>query len=759
MPKGKSTTIVKTNFLKVALLLAQFLLIKLGDLPLNLTTLLIKLLKKVAAFRLSYLPRPAIGLIIAPTLHHHRGRPRKKPLLEKYKLEIRRFIKNRVPKKVKFTIALGLILAIFISYSVFLLTAAYQLPSPDHLTDLDKPLTTEIYDRNGKILYRFYEGQNRTLVKLSDVPDYLKEATVAIEDKNFYKHNGIDIVAMTRAFYNNYYQHQKLQGASTITQQLIKNTLLSSEQTYTRKFKEAILAVWAETIYSKDQILGMYLNEAPYGGPTVGAQAAAQTYFGKDVQDLDLAESTYLAGLTASPTEFSPYGTNPALGKTRQKEVLQRMVEDKYITQAQADTALAEELQIKPPTTDIKAPHFVMYVKNYLAKKYGPRIVAQGGLKVYTTLDLGLQDQVQKIVAQEVNNLGSLQVGNGAAMVTDAQTGQILAMVGSKDYWNPQFGNYNLALAIRQPGSSIKPVTYVTAFKKGYTPGNTVLDAPVAFSDQWGNSYAPVNYDGTFHGPVSIRIALGSSLNIPAVKILASVGIDSMIQTARDMGITTFTNPKSYGLSLTLGGAGVKMIEMMGMYQTLAENGVYRPVTPLLKVVNSTGQVLEEYSDQGQQVVQPELAYMVTSILSDNSARTLAFGPNSLLNLPGVAVKTGTTDNKRDNWTFGYTPQFVVGVWVGNNDNSPMNPSLTSGITGAAPIWNKVMKGIIADNPPTPFIRPSGIIEVNVDGRKDIAAANILPRALVQTRYDKDKTRYFDAFSSYATSSAQAANN
>lgn len=724
MPKGKRKIILRHHPFKVALLLSQLILTKTGNFPIQIISAFLK-------------PLMSIG-----RKGHHRGRPKK----------------LKIPAWVKITTVSLALFTILIFYTWIILTAAYELPSPQRLSFSGQPLTTEFYDRNGTLLYKLYAERNRSLIGLKDLPPYLLQATVSVEDKNFYKHNGVDPIAITRAVYRNL-SGKDLEGASTITQQLVKNSLLTPQRTYLRKIKEVILSIWAESIYSKEQIIEMYVNNAPYGGPHWGVEAASQAYFGKSARNLTLGEAAYLAGLPASPSQYSPLGTRSDLGKLRQKEVLAKMAENKYISKQQADEALAQTLDIKPQETSLLAPHFVMYVKNTLEEKYGPTMVSQGGLKIYTTLDLGLQNEVQTIVSEEVEKLAFLNVHNGAAMVTDPKTGQILAMVGSRDYHYPDFGFYNVTTALRQPGSSIKPVTYVTAFKKGYTPGNTVLDTPVVFSDEWGNKYAPVNYDGTFHGAVSIRTALASSLNIPAVKMLATVGLDPMIATAKDMGITTFLNRKDYGLSLTLGGAAVKMTDMMSVYATFAQSGVVHPVTPILKVTDSNGNLLEQYEDKWQQVIQPELAYMITNILTDNNARTLAFGANSLLNLPGVAVKTGTTDNKKDNWAFGFTPDFVVGVWVGNNDNSPMNPSLASGITGATPIWNRITKGMLAANPNTFFNRPQGIVDVIVDGRHDIASTGILPKALVRSRVDKDKTRYFDAFSSYATSTASLKDN
>lgn len=732
--------------MKLLILLIQYILLKIGQAPIWLIKLLLDKFTTIVKF------------LSKPKLQRRRGRPRKSWLLPYHLNKFKFYFKRRIPRKTKIVAALSLAPILLYLYTSFIFTAAYQLPSPKKLVSTDKALTTEFFDRNGKLLYRLYEGRNRTLVQLNELPSYVAQATVSTEDKNFYHHPGIDPLAIIRATVNNFQHHPKageLEGASTITQQLIKNTLLTPEKTYIRKVKEMILALWAERLYNKDEILQTYLNEAPYGGPAWGIEAAAQTYFGISAKQLTLAQAAFLAGLPASPTQFSPYGSNPELGKDRQREVLQRMVENKYLSKEQAALALEEDLHLKAQVNNIKAPHFVIYLKDLLAAKYGQRVVSQGGLKITTTLDLGLQEQVEKAVSEEVEKLAGLNVKNGAAMVVDAKTGQILAMVGSKDYHEGQFGSFNVALSLRQPGSSIKVATYATAFKQGFTPGNTVLDIPVSFNDGV-KVYSPVNYDGRFHGPVSIRQALGSSYNIPAVKMLSTVGVDNMIRTARDLGITTFDDPKRYGLSLTLGGGEVKMIDMMTAYGTLSRMGLRHDSTPILKVADSDGNVLEDYQKDGFQALEAPVAYLLTSILTDNNARTPAFGPNSLLNIPGhtVAVKTGTSDNKRDNWTFGYTPEYVVGVWVGNNDNSPMNPQLTSGVTGAAPIWNRIMKGILEGKPDLAFVRPAGVIEATIDGRRDLAVAGIIPKGLVRIRKDADKTIFSDAFSSYATPSA-----
>ncbi|MBI2039857.1 transglycosylase domain-containing protein [Candidatus Microgenomates bacterium] len=743
--KRAGTTSLTPYPLKVVLLLIQFILVKIGSIPLNIVKSFINIINIF------------IKSLLNLKLSRHRGRPRTTPFIPFYLRRLNKNIWAKIPLKIKASFAFIILVTLVFLYTSFILTAAYQLPSPDRLITPQQPLTTEFYDRSGKLLYRLYEGRNRYLVKLEDLPVFLIQATIAIEDKNFYRHPGFDPLAIARAVYYNVAQGYQ-EGASTITQQLIKNSLLTPEKTISRKIKEIILAFWAERIYSKNQILQMYFNEAPYGGPAWGIEAASQTYFGKGAKDLDLSESAFLAGLPASPTQFSPYGTNPTLSKIRQEQVLQRMLEEGYITQTQKEQALSQPLALRPPVNNIQAPHFVFYVRDLLAQKYGLRVISQGGLKIQTSLDLSLQQEVEKIVSSEIDKLSALNVKNGAAMVLDAKTGQILAMMGSRDYRYPGFGNFNVTLAIRQPGSSIKPITYATAFKKGFSPGNTILDTPAVFKDQWGNSYAPVNYDGRFRGPVSIRQALASSFNVPAVKMLATIGLDSMIQTAKDLGITTFDDSSRFGLSLTLGGGDVRMIDMMGVYATLSQLGVYKKPTPIIKVTDSSGNILEEYKDEGKQVLEEGVVYLITNILSDDRARSLAFGSNSLLNLgPNVAVKTGTSDKKRDNLTFGYTTDFVVGVWVGNPDNSPMNPQLTSGITGAAPIWNKIAKIMLSKIPSKAFTRPEGIIEISVDGRKDLAIAGNIPKGLVRVKPEGDKLIFSDSFSSYATSSAQAA--
>ncbi len=744
MPRTRKVASSKRPKSPIVLLLVKFLLITLGTLPIS----IIKF-----AGRTIYHLLPTVNRL------KKRGRPRKTPILAFYYQRLSRSINKKIPKKVRVAIVSITVLLAFLGYTFFTLQTAYQLPNPNRLTSTDRPLTTEFYDRNSKLLYRLYEGKNRSLVKLDELPPFVAEATISIEDKNFYQHFGVDPIAMIRALHANL-KGNSLEGASTITQQLIKNTLLTPERTYTRKIREAILSFWAERIYSKQEILQMYLNEVAYGGTAWGIEAASMMYFGKEAKYLTLSEATFLAGLPASPTLYSPYGPNPQLAKQRQRQVLSRMVEDGYINQTEADKAYNQKLNLLPASSNIKAGHMVMYVKNLLADRYGPRVISQGGLKIYTTLDLDIQEAAEKIVKEEVEKAQNLNVHNGAAMVTDPKTGQILAMVGSRDYRYNGFGNFNVTTANRQPGSSIKVITYAAAFKKGFSPGNTILDTLVVFKDEWGNSYSPVNYDGVYRGPVSLRSALGSSYNTTAVRLLSTIGMDSFFQTARNLGITTFNDTKNYGLSITLGAAEVKMIDMMSVYGTLANMGTKHTPTAILKVVDSEGNVIEEFSDQGEDVLSPEVAYLIVDVLSDNKARTPAFGPNSLLNIKGtqVAVKTGTSDNKKDNWTFGFSTDYVIGVWVGNNDGSLLNQNLASGVTGAAPIWNRIITSLTDNKPTAHFLRPDGLEERIIDGRRDLTIGSNLPKKLVRTKQEKEKTTYLDAFSTFATTSAQVSN-
>ena len=614
---------------------------------------------------------------------------------------------------------IAFLLGVFLSLNTYFLildTIFKDLPSPQKLSKQEQILTTKIYDRNYQLLYKIFRGENRTPVKLADLPRPFIYATIAIEDKDFYRHRGLSPRGILRAAYL-YLFKAKTTGGSTITQQLVKNTLLNSEKTLRRKIKEAILAILVEQKYSKDQILEMYLNQVGYGGAAYGIEEASQKYFGKHAKDLNMAEGALLAGLTASPTKFSPFGLHPEMAKERQAAVLRRMAEDGYITEEEEKKTKEQELKFAPQRDEIFAPHFVMYVKELLVQKYGEKAVENGGLEVTTSLDLNLQEAAQKIVNEEVKKLGDLHITNGAAFITNPKTGEILAMVGSKDYFAKDIqGNFNVTTALRQPGSSIKPVNYSIALENGFTPATLLDDSPITYQVPGQEPYSPKNYDNRFHGQIPLRTALGSSYNVPAVKVLAAFGVKKMIGRGKEMGITTWENQSRYGLSLTLGGGEVKMTDLAVVYGVLANSGVRVDLNPILEVKDSTGKILEK-NLQGQEtpVLNPGVAFLLTNILSDNSARTPAFGPASQLFIPNrsVAVKTGTTQNLRDNWTIGYTPSRLVAVWVGNNDNSPMS-WVASGVTGASPIWRKIMDSLLINSPVEDFPKPDEVKEVEI---------------------------------------------
>ncbi len=647
--------------------------------------------------------------------------------VKRRKLKIKKY-RRRKSKRASFFNwpRLGLILVSFILISVLvgfigvsLLFAYYakDLPNPNRVKRRTG-FSSQIFDRNGVLLYSLYANQNREPVKLSDVPMALRQATISIEDKNFYHHPGFDVRGIIRALIKTVV-FGRLEGGSTLTQQLVKNVLLSSERTLPRKVKELILTVQIEKKYTKDQILQMYLNEAPYGGQAWGVKAAAYQYFGKEVKNLNLAESAALAGLPQSPTRYSQ---NFKLLKARQKHVLKRMVEDNYITQKQADAAYKTQLNFKMRGNVIRAPHFVMYVRSLLAKKYGENKILTSGFKVKTTLDYQYQKFNQNTVKDEIAKVKKLNIHNAGVIAMDPQTGQILSMVGSYDYFAKDYdGQYNVTLALRQPGSSIKPVTYATAFKQGMYPSEMIIDAPTTFVSQGGPDYKPVNYDGKFHGPVSFRQALGNSLNIPAVKVLAMVGIKNMLLTARDMGLSTLAptpkNLKRFGLAVTLGGGEVRLLDMASAYSSFANNGYRVHPVSVLEIKDVNNNLIEKFEPAKLQPIFPQgVAFLINSILSDNKARLLTFGHHSAIYIPDyqVAVKTGTTNDKRDNWTIGWTPNILVGVWVGNNDNSPMK-RLASGITGAAPIWRQIILHKLETLPKTKFTKPDNVVETEVD--------------------------------------------
>ena len=618
------------------------------------------------------------------------------------------------------------VLAILIYFFIF-----KDLPNPANLANYKVvPLATHILDRNGKRLYEIYNDQKRTPVKLSTLPKYVYQASIAIEDKDFYRHGGISIFGGIIRAMKDIVVTRSLQGGSTITQQLVKSALLTPERTIQRKIREIVLATWTEKLFTKDQILEFYLNQVPYGGSAYGIEEAAKTIYGKSASKLSIDEAALLAGLPQAPSLYSP-NANPDLAKNRRDSVLLKMKEQGYITDQQYQSGLKKPVRVKTIETSIKAPHFVFYVKSQLEKEYGIKTVEEGGLTVQTTLDLNIQEESEKILKDEIEQLTSLNVGNGAVLVTRPPTGEILSMIGSVDYFATGSGAFNVTTALRQPGSSIKPINYAIGIdRKLVTAASMFLDVRTCFPAP-EKPYCPVNYDGTFHGAVPLRLALGNSFNIPAVKMLALNGVDNFIASASAFTIKSFKNPERYGLSLTLGGGEVRMTEMAQAFSAFANLGKPRTLNSVLKVTDKYGKVLYEFKDPnfkadvrkplrdpqmlsipGKRVISPETSFIISHILLDNFARSQAFGTNSELVIPKqtVSVKTGTTDDKKDNWTIGYTPNFLTVVWVGNNDNKPMNPYLTSGITGAAPIWNEVMSYVLKDQQNLPPRKPANVV-------------------------------------------------
>lgn len=593
-------------------------------------------------------------------------------------------------------------------------TFLQQLPSPQIIGKNNFKMTSYLYDRNGKLLYELFRDESRTPVSIKTLPPFVYQASIAIEDKDFYKHNGVSVISgVFRAFRENLMHSSNLQGGSTITQQLIKSSLLTPERSLLRKIREIILALWAERIYSKSEILEMYLNQIPYGGQSYGIEEAAKNYFEKSAKDLTIPEAALLAGLTQAPSVYSPH-INPNLATERRNEVLRKMYEQKYITREEYGKSTQETLQTVQPRSVITAPHFVFYVKSLLEEKYGIEIVEQGGLKVKTTLDSSLQVQVEGIVNEEIDKVQGLSIGNAAVLVTKPQTGEILAMVGSTDYYREPDGAYNVTTGLRQPGSSFKPLLYTLAIQKGFTAASYIPDVPTTFGTG-PLSYSPRNYDGNYHGTVTLRWALANSYNIPAVRALDSVTVQEYVHFIKKLGITTWNNPRQQNLTLALGGSEVRIVEVATAYSTLANLGYKVGVVPYSEIYFGRTNSKSEIRNPKSKLIEPGYAYIINDILSDNETRKSAFGPNSALEVKGykVSVKTGTTDQVRDNWTVGYTPEYMVIVWVGNNDNSPMNNSLVSGITGAAPIWNRVMKLLLDSNRKnnTWYARPDNVTE------------------------------------------------
>lgn len=614
---------------------------------------------------------------------------------------------------------LFLVLSFLVTIILVFAYIAKDLPDPNKVVRREG-YSTKIYDRSSELLYDVFSDQRRTPINISQVPLYVRQATVSIEDKNFYTHSGFDPFGMLRALIRSVVYH-RLEGGSTLTQQLVKNTLLDSRQTLSRKLKEFILTLQIEQKYSKDQILQMYLNEAPYGGTAWGIEAATESYFGKNISELGLSEAAILAGLPQAPSVYSPYAGKHYIN--RSKEVLRRMREDGYITSNQEKTAFSEveKMTFLDNGGILKAPHFVFYVKQQLIDRYGEKAVEQGGLRVYTSLDLKLQEFAQKTVSDELDKVKNLQISNGAALVVDPNNGHILAMVGSKSWHDTKIdGKYNVILAQRQPGSTIKPVVYLSGIRKGYTASTMLMDTKTIFPGGDQKDYVPENYDEKFRGPISVRSVLGNSINVPAVKMLGLVGVKNFLDIAYNMGLNTLKPTQEtmnrVGLSVALGGGEVRPIEIVSAYSAFANGGIRRDPVSILKITDADGRVLEEWKDLGgKPVLSAGESFLISSILSDPKAREITFGPRSAINVDGknIAVKTGTTNDKRDNWTIGWTPTVVVGVWVGNNDNSPMK-ELVSGVAGAAPIWRKIILNYLGDKKEE-FSPPEDVIQMDVD--------------------------------------------
>lgn len=627
-------------------------------------------------------------------------------------------------------VSAGCVSAAAYAYSLF-----KDLPDPARINERMIVESTKIYDRSGKILlYEVHGEEKRTVVALQEIPTTVRAATLAAEDIGFYRHHGLDWRGILRAVVKNFVRRDISQGGSTITQQLIKNSILTGEQTFRRKFREAFLAILLEKKYSKNEILELYLNQIPYGSNAYGVASAAETYFAKPVRELTLAEAATLASLPKAPTYYSPYGSHREELIRRRDWVLDRMLEENLVSGEAVAEAKGSALRFSPPKQSLRAPHFVLYIREYLNQKYGEEFVEQGGLRVITTLDWRLQEIAEKIVREGAGeNEKLVQAANAALVAVDPRSGEILSMVGSQNYWgkplpegcspgiNCRFDPHvNIVLRSRQPGSAFKPFVYATAFKKGYTPETVLFDVPTEFNPNCNvdgtpgplikeekECYHPQNYDGRFRGPVSLRQALAQSLNVPSAKLLYLAGVEDSIRTASDMGITTLTDPARYGLSLVLGGAEVTLLEMVSSFGALAQDGVLHPKIGILRIEDARGRILEEKKETSLPVLDTEIARILNDIMSDNDSRVPIFSPRSSLYFPGrqVAAKTGTTQDFRDAWVVGYTPSIAAGVWVGNNNNTPMNQSGLS-VMVAGPIWHKFLEIAIASTTPEEFPKP-----------------------------------------------------
>ena len=624
---------------------------------------------------------------------------------------------KRLNKRKIWRLILYGVLGVFLFIILLFAWYAKDLPTPQKMNARQATESTKIFDRNGNLLYSTGE-KRRTVISQDQMPKSIRQATVAIEDKDFYKHHGLDFSGIFRAILVDITRGKTSQGGSTITQQFVKNALLSPKKSFARKIKEAILSIELEQTRSKEEILTLYLNEIPYGSNVYGVEEASKFYFNKSAKDLSLSEAATLAALPQAPTYYSPFGTHTDALFARKNAVLNDMATMGYITQDEADKAKKESPDKEQPNfasrkEDIRAPHFVLFVRERLIDLYGERMVNEGGLQVTTTLDGNLQSAAEDAIASGSSKLGAYGANNAAMVSTDPKTGQIFAMVGSKDYFDiANDGNVNVTVANRQPGSAFKPFAYATGFKKQYNPAYTLFDLKTDF----GGGYSPDDYDGRTRGPVSARYALANSLNIPAVKMLSLAGVPNTIATAKDLGITTLTDPNRYGLALVLGGGEVKPLEMAGAYGGFANGGNFATLTPFMKIKDSSGKTLYEFKEgkNVKSVLDPQIAYEIDDILSDNSVRRDIFGESLVVPDYRVAVKTGTTQEFRDAWACGATPNLTAVVWVGNNDNTKMRAGADGSVV-AAPIFRNYMSNALPRLKKDEFTRPSGIQEVTVE--------------------------------------------
>ncbi len=617
-------------------------------------------------------------------------------------------------------IIFGLALLTIASVAVWI--ARMDLPDFNNFENRSVSNSTKIYDRTGKIvLYNIHDNIRRTEVPFDKISPYIKQATISIEDAHFYEHNGFRPFSFARAMLANLQSGGFSQGGSTIDQQVVKNALLTRDKTIARKVKEIILALKLDAQVPKDTILSIYLNESPYGGTMYGVEEASLSFFNKHASDVTLSEAAYLAALPQSPTYYSPFGKHVAALDKRKNLVLSRMHDLGYITEEEMKTAQNEKVEfVKDDSNSGKALHFVFYVREYLEQKYGIDVVQNGGLKVITTLDYELQKKMEDIVKQgALENEKKFKAKNAALVAINPKNGEILAMVGSRDFFDKAIdGQYNIATANRQPGSSFKPIVYAAAFQKGFTPETILFDVKTEFSalcDENGNPkpgvkstscYSPENYDGLFRGPIALRDALAQSLNVPAVKLLYLTGLNTAITLAQKMGLSTITDPARYGLSLVLGGGEITLLELTNAYGVFANNGIYSHPQSIKEVRDVDNILLEKTTTTQTEVLPEQVTSLISNVLSDNVARTPSYGANSALYFGDrpVAAKTGTTNDYKDVWILGYTPSLVIGMWAGNNDNTPINKKVAGFVV--APIWHKAMEAALTGTPIEYFPEP-----------------------------------------------------